>query len=260
MERPVVAIITDFGHSEYLAAMKAAIWRECPDCRIVDVNHDVHHGAILQGAHLLVKAVRDVPDAIFLVVVDPTVGTDRRAVIVVADGVAIVGPDNGLLEPAVRDAKDVRVFDLPVDDDTASPVFHGRDVFAPAAARLARGEDPSTLGHQGSSLMALTAYGHDRFGYRVLTRVSHIDVFGNVQTPLPAATVQDLFDIPRDIHVWIADRSHKARLVRTYADLAPGDLGVLVSSSGHVEIAQRDGPAAVLLEARIGDEIALDAE
>ena len=95
---------------------------------------------------------------------------------------------------------------------------------------------------------------------RVLTRVSHIDVFGNVQTPLPASTVQDLFDIPRDIHVWIADRSHKARLVRTYADLAPGDLGVLVSSSGHIEVAQRDGPAAVLLEARIGDEIALDAE
>ena len=160
----------------------------------------------------------------------------------------------------MRDASEVQVLDIPVDDVNASPVFHGRDVFAPVAARLAKGEAPSTLAHPGSPLMALTEYGHDRFGFRVLTRVSHIDVFGNIQTPLPASAVQDLFDIPRAIHVWIADRSYEARLIRTYADLAPGDLGVLVSSSGHVEVAQRDGPAAVLLGARIGDEIAIDAE
>ena len=172
-----------------------------------------------------------------------------------------------LYEGAVRSFRSLPVTigrdddnDLPVDDASASPVFQGRDVFAPAVARLARGKDPSTLGHPGSPLMALTAFGHDRFGFRVLTRVSHIDVFGNIQTPLTASTVQDLFDIPRELHIWITDRSHRARIVRTYADLAPGDLGILVSSSGHVEIAQRDGPAAVLLEARIGDEIALDAE
>ncbi|UCC93566.1 MAG: SAM-dependent chlorinase/fluorinase, partial [Thermoplasmata archaeon] len=86
MDLPLVSLISDFGHSEYVAAMKVAIWKEFPECRVIDFYHDVHHGAILQGAHLLVKAVREMPDAVHMVVVDPGVGTDRRAVIVKTDG------------------------------------------------------------------------------------------------------------------------------------------------------------------------------
>ena len=259
MDRSTVAMISDFGHSEYVAAMKVAIWRECPDCRIVDVFHDIHHGAILQGAHLLVKAVAELPDAVHLAVVDPGVGTDRRAIAVKADGLLLVGPDNGILEPVVRNLElEIREIAFPAEG--ASPVFHGRDLFAPTAARLARGDDMSTMGRSVPSLMPLPSYGFDRFGDRVMTRVVHVDVFGNVQTPVPVAAVDDLIDSKKEVTVWIADVAHQARVVTTYGDLAPDELGVLISSSGHLEVAQRDGPAAVLLEARIGDEIAIDAE
>jgi S-adenosylmethionine hydrolase len=260
MDRPLVALITDFGSSEYVAFMKATIWRECADCRVVDVYHDVHHGAVIQGAHMLIKSLYDIPEAVHLVVVDPGVGTERRAVVVLADDVRLVGPDNGLLEPAVRGASSIEVRDIDFPENGASPVFHGRDIFAPAAARLARGDDLDSFSRPGLPLLAQPAYGYDRFGDRIVTRVSHIDVFGNVQTPIDALSVVDIIDARGDILVWIADKAHPARRVQTYGDLPPGELGVLVSSSGHVEVAQRDGPAAMVLEARIGDEIAIDGE
>ena len=86
----------------------------------------------------------------------------------------------------------------------------------------------------------------------------HVDVFGNVQTPVPVSAVEDFIDSKREVTVWIAEEAYQARVVRAYGDLAVDELGVLVSSSGHVEVAQRDGPAAALLEARIGDDIAID--
>jgi S-adenosylmethionine hydrolase len=260
MDRSMISLVTDFGQSEYVAAMKVAIWREFPDCRVIDFHHDVHHGAILQGAHMLVKAVREMPDAVHLVVVDPGVGTDRRAVIVRTDGLTLVGPDNGVLEPVTRGTNDLVVREIAFPAGGASPVFHGRDMFAPTAAKIARGDDISTMGRTVGSLMALPSYGFDRFGDRVVTRVVHVDVFGNVQIPVPYRAMEDLVDTQRRVLVWLADESHEARVVSTYGDLALGELGVLVSSSGHVEVAQRDGPAAVLLGSRIGDEIAIDVE
>jgi hypothetical protein len=259
MDRPVVTLVTDFGHSEYVAAMKAVIWRECPECRVVDVFHDVHHGEVLQGAHLLVKAVQEFPEAVHLAVVDPGVGTARRAVAVFAGEVRLVGPDNGILEPASR-GSDVVVRDLRPNKNDVSHVFHGRDVFAPAAARLARGDDPEGFTRPGLPLLPLTGYSHDRFGDRLLTRIVHVDVFGNVQTPVPASEVADLLTPGRKLDIRIADRDLPARAVRTYSDLGTGELGVLASSSGHVEVAMRDAPAAFALEARIGDDIALDGE
>lgn len=255
----MVSLVTDFGHSEYLASMKTAIWRECPDCKVVDFFHDVHHGAILQGAHLLVRAVSETPEAVHMAVVDPGVGTDRRAVVVRADGLLLVGPDNGILEPAVR-GMELEVREIAFPPEGASPVFHGRDVFAPTAARLARGDDMAAMGRRVSSLLPLAAYGFDRYGDRVMTRVAHVDVFGNVQTPVPLSAVEALLDTRREVMVWIADIAHPARMVKTYGELGLDELGVLVSSSGHLEVALRDGPAAVLLEARIGDDIAIDAE
>ena len=260
MDRPLVSLISDFGQSEYAAAMKVAIWREFPDCRVIDYYHDVHHGAILQGAHMLVKAVREMPDAVHMVVVDPGVGTDRRAVVVRTDGLTLIGPDNGVLEPVTRGTNDMEVREISFPPGGASPVFHGRDLFAPTAAKVARGDDLGTLGRRVGSLMALPSYGFDRFGDRVVTRVVHVDVFGNVQTPVPYRAMEDLVDTKRRVLVWLADESHEARIVSTYGHLAVGELGVLVSSSGHVEVAQRDGPAAVLLGSRIGDEIAIDVE
>ncbi len=260
MDQPIVSLVTDFGQSEYLATMKVAIWRECPDCRVVDFYHDVLHGALLQGAHLLVKAVSEMPDAVHLVVVDPGVGTDRRALVVRTDGLTLVGPDNGILEPVTRGSNDLDVREIAFPAEGASPVFHGRDLFSPVAARLARGDDIGTIGRKVPSLMALPSYGYDRFEDRVITRVVHVDVFGNVQTPVPVKAVEDLVDSKRNVTVWIAEEAHEARFVRTYGELGLEEVGVLISSSGHLEVAQREGPAAMLLGSRIGDEIAIDVE
>lgn len=260
MDRPMISLVTDFGHSEYVAAMKVAIWKVYPEVRVIDFYHDVHHGVVLQGAHLLVKAVREMPDAVHMVVVDPGVGTDRRAIIVRTDGLTLVGPDNGVLEPVTRGTNDMVVHEIAFPPGGASPVFHGRDVFAPTAAKIARGDDIGTLGRQVGSLMPLPSYGFDRFGDRVVTRVVHVDVFGNVKLPVPYRAMEDLVDTKRPVLVWLADESHEAHIVSTYGDLAVGELGVLVSSSGHMEVAQREGPAAVLLGCRIGDEIAIDVE
>jgi len=240
--------------------MKVAIWRECPGCRVVDFYNEVLHGALLQGAHLLVKAVSEMPDAVHLVVVDPGVGTDRRAVVVRTDGLTLVGPDNGVLEPVTRGSNDLDVREIAFPAEGASPVFHGRDLFSPVAARLARGDDIETVGRKVPSLMALPSYGFDRFDDRVITRVVHVDVFGNVQTPVPVKAVEDLVDSKRNVTVWIAEEAHEARFVRTYGELGLEELGVLISSSGHLEVAQREGPAAMLLGSRIGDEIAIDVE
>ncbi len=259
MDRPTIALVTDFGQSEYVSAMKAAIWRVCPECRVVDVFHDVVHGAVLQGAHLLVKSVRELPDAVHMAVVDPEVGTGRRCVAAFSGDLRLVGPDNGILEPVMRDHDDVVVRDIPYEEEGASPVFHGRDVFAPAAARIAMGDDPDEFTRPGVALMPLATYGHDRFGDRVMTHVVHVDVFGNVQTPIRSREMADLLTPGRGVTIWIADRQYPARNVRTYHDLKSGELGVLVSSSDHVEIAMRESPAAVFLGARIGDQVALEA-
>lgn len=258
MQGPVVSLVTDFGQSEYVASMKAAIWRVCPECRVLDYYHGVAHGRVLQGAHLLVKAVADLPEAVHLVVVDPGVGTDRRAVVATGDGLSLVGPDNGVLEPALRGIDDVVVRDLEAGAPQISEVFHGRDVFAPAAARLAMGEDPDTFSTVGPGLYPLMEYGYDRFGGRIITHVAHVDVFGNVQVPVPKHEAAGFLLGVERLTVWIADQSHEARAVGTYGQLGVGELGVLVSSSGHLEVAVRDGPAAAVLEARIGDEIAFD--
>jgi S-adenosylmethionine hydrolase len=171
-----------------------------------------------------------------------------------------VGPDNGVLEPVTRGASEVKVRDIDFPPDGASPVFHGRDIFSPGAARLAREDELDSFSREGLPLLALPSYGHDRIGDHLVTRVVHVDVFGNIQTPVPASAVPDIVDSKRELTIWIADQSYPAHVVRTYSDLAGDEIGLLVSSSGHIELAQNGAPAAVLLEARIGDDIALDLE
>src|SRR3569623_993574 len=152
MKRPIITLLTDFGTSDhYVAAMKGVILGICPQAELIDITHDITPYAIAEGAYTLAQAWRCFPrGTTHLAVVDPGVGTERRAILAEEDGHRFVAPDNGLLSfilaahPAatVRENSESRFF-----RDSVSSTFHGRDIFAPVSAHLARGIAPEQLGN-----------------------------------------------------------------------------------------------------------------
>ncbi len=146
--RPVVALLTDYGPgSEHVGALHAVIAAACPEADRIDLAHDLPAGDVRAGAVVLARLAPLVPGAVVLAVVDPGVGTARRAVAAgLRDGGALVGPDNGLLGPAARALGAATCAVLPPPPADAPATFHGRDVLAPAAARLASGRSPADLG------------------------------------------------------------------------------------------------------------------
>jgi S-adenosylmethionine hydrolase len=194
---PLISFLTDFGTGLTPAVCRGVMWAITPDARLLDLTHDVRQFAIRDGAFLLSRAVGYLPVAVHLAVVDPGVGTARRPVVVRAErGDLLVGPDNGLLQPAVRelggatDAWEIAERDLWLT--TVSSTFHGRDIFSPVAARLAGGLDPARVGPA-------------------------VDVTSLVDLRLPEASVRDG---GLDTAVLLIDRYGSARLAGEPADLA----------------------------------------
>jgi hypothetical protein len=242
MPRGPVFLLTDFGPGPYPGLMKAVILSIAPRAAIMDLTHDVAPQDVAEGAFHLRCAFPYLPKGSLVVaVVDPGVGTDRRAVCVDAGDVLAVGPDNGLLSAipresrrAVREIRERR-FLL----SGPSPTFHGRDVFAPAAAHLARGLDPAQLGPPAGSIVELPSGPG---------AVRSVDRFGNLVTDLDARRV------PAGAVVSVG-RRRVGPLRRTYADVPEGALVALAGSAGTVEIAVRNGSAARVLGAGRGDRV-----
>lgn len=263
---PIITLTTDFGLSDhYVATMKGAILSINPSAAIIDISHDVPTQGVEQAAFLLFCAAPYFPPGtIHVAVVDPGVGTDRRALaLVVPDGV-FIGPDNGILSAALSDdvrevgsprpvplPKDARAFllsDARFRLEPASNTFHARDIFAPAAAYLSTGIPPSDLGPEVHEITALAPFrAEPRDDGTLVARVIHIDRFGNVITNLRAEQLpQTAFRV--EIGTRVIDR-----LVRTYAECA--GLSALVGSSGFVEIALDQHSAATALGARFNDTV-----
>jgi S-adenosylmethionine hydrolase len=233
---PVITLTTDFGEgSPYVAAMKAVLLRHCPDARLIDVSHAVPPFDIDAGAFVLWAGTRHFgPGAVHLAVVDPGVGGDRRRVVVACAGGTFVAPDNGLLEVALEESgAPWDAFELTVPQD-AAPTFEGRDVFAPAAGRLAAGEAPGDLAERidPATLVRGAAAG---------ARVVWIDGFGNLVTNLrPPA---------RPLSVGgIAVRT----VARTFSEAPAGVAFCYVGSMGRLEVGVREARADRLLHARAG--------
>jgi S-adenosylmethionine hydrolase len=244
---PIVTLLTDFGTADgYVGEMKGVLAEAAPGVSLVDVAHDVAPHDV-DAARLAVARYwrRFPPGTVHLVVVDPGVGSARAALAVASEGRFLVGPDNGVLSPALLhpDAAAVR---LPVPAG-ASPTFHGRDLFAPAAAALARGVAMESLGAPAEEpLVRRTPEPTRRDDGTIRGIVITIDRFGNAVTNLMAR---------RGGAVIVAGRT--VPLGRTYADAASGAPLALVGSSGLVEIAVRDGSAAVQLGLGRGSEVVL---
>jgi S-adenosylmethionine hydrolase len=243
VRRPIV-FVTDYGRDDaYAASLIGGAWRAQPDVLCIDGTHGVPPGDLLAGAYYLkALAVAFERDVVLCGVVDPGVGTGRRAIAVDTGLVVCVVPDNGMVtylwHDASRDRR--RAVELQVPEG-ASPTFHGRDVFAPAAAQLAAGADVEDCGELIDDPVMLEQAFATRMGTGLAGRVAVVDHFGNAITTVRAA---DLGGKPIARVSWA--QGGTARTASTYEDIAPGQLAAVIGSAGHVEIAARGGPAAAL--------------
>ena len=250
-----ISLTTDYGLSDgFAAACHGVIARLAPDARIIDVTHLVAPGDVTRGAAVLAQVAPYLPTAVHVGVVDPGVGTARRAVVIEARRGVLVGPDNGLLVDAAEALGGVlRAVELTNPAWFPGPVsatFHGRDVFAPAAARIASGADLSDGGPgiDPATLVRLpeatVVVGEGFVEAEVLT----VDRFGNVQLAAPGEALTGLGPALHvgGIHAVKAD---------TFGDAPSGDLVVYVDSAGKVALAINGGRAVVALSVSPGDVV-----
>jgi S-adenosylmethionine hydrolase len=269
----IITLTTDFGMADpYVAAMKGVILSIDPEATVVDVSHEVAPQRIAQAVYLTGCAWPHFPPgSIHLVVVDPGVGTERRAIIVEGPRGLYVGPDNGVLSAALPEEarsaargegpaavalpRGYRAFLIAEPRFLRQPVsdtFHGRDVFAPAAGHLSAGVPPGDFGEAVGSLLAMPPIrARRRADGALVGRVVHVDRFGNLVTDVRAE------DLPRGrLRVEIAGRTVEG-LARTYAE-AEG-LTCLVGSSGYLEVARPGGSAAASLGVGIDEAVLVRA-
>jgi len=257
--RPIIALLSDFGSTDhYAGTMKGVILGICPDASLVDITHEVAAHDVLDGALQLAAAYRYFPvGTIFLVVVDPGVGSARRGIAVDTGDYRFVAPDNGVLTAVVRDVPPKRVVELTerrYARPTVSRTFEGRDRFAPAAAWLAKGIQLSALGRAVTDYhrleLAVPETGED--GIRGV--VVRQDRFGNLVTNIDRRTFDALGRGAIEI---VAGPHVIGRLVATYAEIPPDDVCALFGSTDHLELAANAGSAAIRLGLARGDVVVI---
>ncbi len=254
----IVTLLSDFGSgSPYPAEMKATLVSLC-EAVLIDITHDVPHHDVRTGAYLLSAVARSTPaGTVHLAVVDPGVGTARRPLIVVGGGQCFVGPDNGLLLPAAKRVGRPRVYEITAPDilqGAVSSTFHGRDIFAPAAARLVRGTPPDALGRPADRFIDLDLGAGRREGAALAGEVIYVDAFGNLITNIPAA---EWMPDGRPVGVTIGRRRLRAVAARTYGEVPSGSAAVVPNSDGLLEVAVREGSAASRLSAVRGSRVTI---
>jgi hypothetical protein len=243
-----MTLLTDFGTADgYVAEIKGVLVSRAPGVPIVDLSHDIPPQDVAFGRLTVARYWKRFPvGTVHLVVVDPGVGTARAAIAICSEGRFLVGPDNGVLSPALF-ALDAKVVQLPVDP-SASATFHGRDVFAPVVAQLATGAPLEDVGEPYRDAVRLRTPPPFRDAHGLLHgEVLAIDRFGNVITNL----------LTRDARGMVKIGGRAARMVRTYGEATRGELVALIGSSGFVEVAVREGNAAVALGVERGAVVVL---
>ncbi|MBC8089802.1 MAG: SAM-dependent chlorinase/fluorinase [Phycisphaerae bacterium] len=244
---PIITLLTDFGTADgYVAEMKGVLYTHAPGATVVDLSHDIPPQDVEAARLALARYWRRFPrGTVHLAVVDPGVGSERSAIAVESGGQFLVGPDNGVLSPALW-ALDAQVVCLPVSS-SAAPTFHGRDVFAPAAASLATGVPLQSVGEpfvDAQRRRTPEAYRREDGG--IVGEVLTIDRFGNALTNLVTRTGGI-----------VTVGTHEFTVQRTYSDTAPGQPIALVGSSGFIELAVRNGNARAQLRLERGTPVVL---
>jgi len=264
MGSPVVTMLTDFGlRDPYVAEMKAVILSLCPNARIVDISHMIEKFNVRMGAFVLASAAPYFPKGtIHIAVVDPGVGTKRRALLVETNEAFYIGPDNGVLVLAARKQKIKHAYNLTNKRFMLSKVsttFHGRDIFAPAAAYLANGFKLNDFGKEIKDY-CIPKFAKPNLGKDGLVgEVLHADDFGNVITNISQDDL-DKIGAVRDskMKIRLGKKVAQVRFGSVYGEARAGAVVALVGSHDFLEIAVNQGHAARHFGTRAGDTVFIE--
>lgn len=249
MLRRIITLTTDFGSRDaYVAEMKAVILRIYPEATIVDISHEIEKYSVRTAAFILASASHFFPEGtVHVAVVDPGVGTERKAVAVLKGSRCFIGPDNGILALAVRKTPGrlsiheitEKKYMLPNPSDT----FHGRDIFAPAAAHVLRGIPLRNLGPKIDKMIIPSFSIVEKKDGLLVGEAVHVDGFGNIITNI---SEQELGQIAKGDRIIIRIGKNKVRtqLCGTYGEIAKGKTLALIGSHGFLEISRNQGNAA----------------
>ncbi len=248
----IVTFLSDFG-SYYPGIVKGVILSICPKARIVDISHNVKPFYVKQGAFLLYNVVNYFSNAVHLAVVDPGVGGGRKPIIIECEDSYFVGPDNGLLSPAAE-LKGIKAI-YEIDPSVClqyvgeiSKTFHARDIFAPAAALLARGIEAEEIGRKTKNYVKLKLF-PEVINNKVICEAIYIDRFGNIVTNVKAEYVKN------KKFVWFKDK--KIPIVNCYEKVSKKRALAIVGSFNTLEISLREGNASKYFNVNAGDKMLL---
>jgi S-adenosylmethionine hydrolase len=257
---------SDYGlEDEFVGVCRGVIKRFAPEVDILDISHGIPPQDVQGGATVLAQAVEFMPPAVHLAIVDPGVGTRRRAVVIgTLKGPPLVGPDNGLLWLAAEALGGVtQAHEIANENLFLEPVsrtFHGRDIFAPVAARLAAGLPPEEVGPEVpvADLVRLDLPGSRVDDDHVHGQVVQTDHFGNLQLNVHREELEGIGIMLGDLlELRVGGKSHLVQFCQTFAEVSPGKIAVLEDSYRRISIAVNQGSAEHRLEARRGDPIIL---
>ncbi|MCS7094413.1 MAG: SAM-dependent chlorinase/fluorinase [Thaumarchaeota archaeon] len=253
----VIGFLSDYGSRDpYVGEVKAVLIGRCPDAIVIDITHEVDPFNVLQGAFLLRTAYRFFPKgSIFLAVVDPGVGTERRGVVIKTKNYWFVGPDNGLLYPSAVEDGIEECFEVQLSGYAryGCETFHGRDVFAPVVCELHSGLTPHVRPLDPKELVTLELEGPKSSEREVIARVLHVDRFGNCITNVGLSSLPPWMEFGSRYKVSVGSRTIEASLVRAYGIVGSGDFLLTLGGTGYLELSVNRGSAASELGVKAGD-------
>jgi S-adenosylmethionine hydrolase len=259
--QPTVTLTTDFGLKDsYVAEMKAVILRISPNTTIIDITHDIEKFDIRMAAYTLACAAPYFPkDTVHVAVVDPGVGTKRRALLVQTQSAFYVGPDNGVLALATDNQGIKHIFGITNPKfmlTRISNTFHGRDIFAPVAAHLTNGTQPKEFGPEIKRISTPKFARVARKRNRLTGEVLHIDGFGNLITNFRKEEL-DSMGIKETVNIKIGNHKLRLKLGKAYEDVKKREAVALFGSHGFLEVSVNQGNAGTAFKAKRGDKITL---
>jgi S-adenosylmethionine hydrolase len=259
----VVTLLSDFGLRDgYVAQMKGAILENCLDATVVDISHEIERHNIPMGSFTLETTAPYFPKGtIHVAVVDPGVGSPRKAIVVQCETALFIGPDNGLMARAseklgLKSIREIREKEF--QRKSVSSTFHGRDIFAHVAGLIASGRRSEEVGPKLLKLEKLNLSSPKLLGNKLICQVLHVDAFGNVITNVDEKMVRRIpVKFGERLEILLGTRKLQAKYSRSYSEAEKGSLTVLLGSQGFLEIAAREGSARDRLDVKQLDRLEL---
>lgn len=249
----MITLTTDIGW-EYAAQMKSIILSINRKAKIIDITHSIQPQNIRQGAYVLYSTLRHFLYAIHIAVVDPTVGTKRRGIIIMCKNGILIGPDNGLLIPAAKILGIKEVYQIKNQNFNSSNTFHGRDIFAPIAAKLSLGEKIENFGEIINNYKEIDFWKAEKKENEIIGKIIFIDIFGNLITNIPKNLLDNEIDFADELKIEINKKIYKVKFLKSYGYAEKGEILTTISSSDYFEISCNLGNASKKLKLKVDDE------